>query len=324
MLTTSTTTGTMQQQEARQAAKFEAEMKMLEEEAAREAEIAAEKKRLEEKKLAEQKRRAEEKRKEAEKVARERAKALKESADDKRKEENARVKVAEELAKRWELATAAAICRSGPPTSQSASGSHPKTKKMVKSPSQVRNESEELTEEEEEPPALQGVKRKMMTVMIGNAPDPDDGYDPASGDDGEDPASPSPSQSRPPCDRCVLQHREDECRLQEGNRRAQACTVCHHQRQRCSWLGENAARQSRVKKTKFEDEAYEGPARRVTERRIGMEQMAMFAEHNHEVERRLQVIERYTGRTAMAMERVAMALEALGGGKKKGEEDNED
>ncbi|KAJ3978400.1 hypothetical protein F5890DRAFT_1560406 [Lentinula detonsa] len=309
-------------EEARQAAEFEAEMKALEEEAAREAEAAAEKKRLEEQRLAEQKRRAEEKQKESERVARERAKALKKLAEDKRKE-NARTKVTEDLATRRELAAAAAIRRSGPPTSQSASGSKPKTKKMVKSPSQVRDESEELTEEEEEQPAPRGVKRKMMTVMIGSAPDPDDGYDPASGDDGRDPASPSPSQSRAPCDRCVLQHREDECRPQEGNRRTQACAVCHHQRQRCSWSGENASRRSRVKKTKLEDEIYEGPARRVTERRIGMEQMAMFAEHNREVERRLQVIERYTGRTAMAMERVAMALEALGGGNKK-KEDNED
>ncbi|KAJ3991238.1 hypothetical protein F5050DRAFT_1812773 [Lentinula boryana] len=279
-------------EEARQVAEFEAEMKALEEEAACEAEIAAEKKRLEEKKLAEQKQRAEEKRKETERVAQERAKALKKLAEDKRKEENARVKVTEELAKRCELAAAAALRRSGPPTSQSASGSKPKTKKMVKTPSQVCEESEELTEEEEEQPTPRG---------IGNAPDPDDGYDPVSGDDGEDPASPSPSQSRPPCDWCVLQHRQDECRPQEGNQRAQACT-----------------------KTKLEDEVYEGPARRVTERRIGMEQMAMFAEHNREVERRLQVIERYTGRTAMAMERVAMALEELGGGKKKEEEDNED
>ncbi|KAJ3746355.1 hypothetical protein DFH05DRAFT_1522959 [Lentinula detonsa] len=311
-------------EEARQAAEFEAEMKALEEEAAREAEIAAEKKRLEEKKLAEQKGRAEEKRKETERVAQERAKALKKLAEDKRKEEDARVKVTEELAKRRELTAAAALRRSGPPTSQSASSSKPKTNKMVKSPSQVRNESEELTEEEEEQPTPRGVKQKVMRVMIGNAPDPDDGYDPASGDDGEDPASPSPSQSRPPCDRCVLQHHQDECRPQEGNRRAQACAVCHHQRQRCSWSGENAARRSRVKRTKLEDEVYEGPTRRVTERRIGMEQVAMFAEHNREVERRLQVIERYTGRTAMAMERVAMALEGLGGGKKREEEDNED
>ncbi|KAJ3779657.1 hypothetical protein GGU10DRAFT_382063 [Lentinula aff. detonsa] len=274
MSTTSTITETMQQrrerllriqaerqharevEEARQAAKFEAEMK----------------------------------RKETERVARERAKALKKLAEEKKKED-------EELAKRCDLAAAAALRRSGPPTSQSASGSKPKPKKVVKSSSQVRDESEELTEEEEQL-APRGVKQKIMTVMIGNAPDPDDGYDPASGDDGEDPAS--PSQSRPPCDRCVLQQRQDECRPQEGNRRAQACAVCHHQRQRCSWSGENAARRSRVKKAKSEkakseDEAYEGPARRVTERRIGMEQMSMFAEHNREVERRLQVIERYTG-----------------------------
>ncbi|KAJ3979880.1 hypothetical protein F5890DRAFT_1478177 [Lentinula detonsa] len=148
-------------------------MKMLEEEAAREAKIAAEKKRLEEKKLAEQKWRAEEKQKEAERVA---------------------VKVTEELAKCRELAAAIALHCSGPPTSQSALGSQPKTKKMVKSPSQVRDEVEELTEEEGEQPAPRGVKRKVLTVMIGNAPDPDDGYDPTSGDDGEDPASPSPSQ----------------------------------------------------------------------------------------------------------------------------------
>ncbi|KAJ3991583.1 hypothetical protein F5050DRAFT_1715971 [Lentinula boryana] len=152
-------------EEACQAAKFEADMKALEEEAAREAEIAAEKKRVEEKKLAEQKCRAEEKQKESERVARERAKALKKLAEDKRKEEDARTKVTEELAKRRELAAAAAIRCSGPPTSQSALGSQPKTKKMVKSPSQVRDELEELTEEEEEQPAPQGVKQKVMTVM---------------------------------------------------------------------------------------------------------------------------------------------------------------
>ncbi|KAJ3979188.1 hypothetical protein F5890DRAFT_1559059 [Lentinula detonsa] len=263
-------------EEAWQAAEFEAEMKALEEEAAREAEIAAEKKRLEEKKLVEQKRRAEEKQKETERVAQERAKALQKLAEDKRKEEDARVKVTEELAKRRE---ASRTCCRRCPTS-------------FRTPNlPVRDESEELTEEEEEQPTPRGVKQKVMTVMIGNAPDPNDGYDPASGDDGEDPASPSPSQSRPPCDH---------------------------------WSGENAARRSRVKRTKLEDEVYEGPTRRVTERRIGMEQVAMFAEHNREVERRLQVIERYTGRTAMAMERVAMALEGLGGGKKREEEDNED
>ncbi|KAJ3990973.1 hypothetical protein F5050DRAFT_1877011 [Lentinula boryana] len=98
-----------EEEAARQAAEFEEEMRRLEEEAAREAEIAAEKKRLEEKKLAEQKRRAEEKRKETERVAQERAKALKKLAEDKRKEESARVKVAEEIAKRRELAAAAAL-----------------------------------------------------------------------------------------------------------------------------------------------------------------------------------------------------------------------
>ncbi|KAJ3978724.1 hypothetical protein F5890DRAFT_1479111 [Lentinula detonsa] len=276
MSTTSTTTETTQQrrerllrvqaerqrareaEEARQAAEFEAEMRVLEEEAAREAEIAAEKKRLEEQKLAEQKRRAEEKRKEAER--------------DKQKEEDARAKVTEELAKRRELAAAAAICRSGPPTSQSALGSQPKPKKMVKSPSQVRDESEELTEEEDEQPAPRGVKRKMMTVME-VLPILTMGTIPRQEMTVEIPPPPLP-RNRGHLATGVFY---STVKTNVARRRA----INAHKL--APWSGENAARRSRAKKTKLEDEVYEGPARRVTERRIGMEQMAMFTEHCRDV-----------------------------------------
>ncbi|KAJ3991195.1 hypothetical protein F5050DRAFT_1716284 [Lentinula boryana] len=272
MSTTSTTTETTQQRRerllhvqeerqrlreaeaARQAAEFEEEMKCLEEEAAREAELAAEKKRLEEEKMAEQARRAEEQCREAERIAWDRARALKRLEEERKKEKEANSRVVDEAAKCRELAAAAALRRSLPQPSQPASGSQPHTKKVIKLPSKVRDDSEELTEEEEELPTPQGVKRKMMTVMIGSAPDPDDGSNPASGDDGDGPASPSPSPSnaRSPCNR---------------------------------WSGENAAHRSRVKQGKLEDELYQGPTRRVTERRIGMEQMERFAEHNREVAR---------------------------------------
>ncbi|KAJ3978649.1 hypothetical protein F5890DRAFT_1559930 [Lentinula detonsa] len=182
MSTTSTTTETTQERRerllrlqeerqrvreaeaARQAAEFEEEMRRLEEEAAHEAELAAEKKRLEEEKIAEQARRAEEQRKESERSARDRARALKKLEEEKRKEK-ANSRVTDEAAKRRELAAAAALRRSLPQSPQPASGSQ-SHKKLIKSPSKVRDDSEELTEEEEEEvPAPRGVKRKVMTVM---------------------------------------------------------------------------------------------------------------------------------------------------------------
>ncbi|KAJ3791549.1 hypothetical protein GGU11DRAFT_751550 [Lentinula aff. detonsa] len=111
-------------------------------------------------------------------------------------------------------------------------------------------------------------------------------YDPELERDNE--RSPDdPSSSRPACSRCIMIGRPSECRPQSSRRQAQACTICHRQRQRCSWSGDNAARRSQAKRVKLDNEVYEGPAARVGERRLEgtgiAEQLATITKHNEEL-----------------------------------------
>ncbi|KAJ3978529.1 hypothetical protein F5890DRAFT_1560180 [Lentinula detonsa] len=63
--------------------------------------------------------------------------------------------------------------------------------------------------------------------------------------------------------------------------------VCHHQRQQCSWSGDNAAQWSRGKRVKLDEDVYEGPAARVGERRFEgpgiAEQLAAIIGQNKEM-----------------------------------------
>ncbi|KAJ3792012.1 hypothetical protein GGU11DRAFT_866734 [Lentinula aff. detonsa] len=116
--------------------------------------------------------------------------------------------------------------------------------------------------------------------------DADGEYDPEFERDNERPLD-DPSPSRPACSRCIMIGRPLECHPQSSQRQAQACAICHQQQQRCSWSGDNAARRSRAKRVKLDDEMYEGPATRVGERRLEgpgiAEQLATIAKHNEEL-----------------------------------------
>ncbi|KAJ3979229.1 hypothetical protein F5890DRAFT_1478700, partial [Lentinula detonsa] len=142
-------------------------------------------------------------------------------------------------------------------------------KKTFKSKSVI---SDKLSDEEKElPPAPRGEKRKRPIKMIakgGSHSDPDDDFE--SEQIGLNPPLPStdPSQNRPGCSQCISIGRSSECHPQSSRQQAQACVICHQQRQRCSWSGDNASRRSRGKRVKLDDEDYEGPAARVGERRF--------------------------------------------------------
>ncbi|KAJ3791590.1 hypothetical protein GGU11DRAFT_751458 [Lentinula aff. detonsa] len=109
-----------------------------------------------------------------------------------------------------------------------------------------------------------------------------------------------------------------------------ACEVCHQQRQRCSWSGDNAARRSRSKRVKLdEDDVYEGPAARVGERKRVegtemAEQLARIAEQNQDLVKLLRqslvVQEQMLGIMVRAEKRVMEAMEES----EKGEDEDED
>ncbi|KAJ3791605.1 hypothetical protein GGU11DRAFT_812703 [Lentinula aff. detonsa] len=162
-----------------------------------------------------------------------------------------------------------------------SSGSRRKT---FKSKAIISEDSEDEGEDKRKEAAPRGVKRKRTIRMIAKGSNTSnlDG-EPA----GEQPP-PDSSLPRPACDRCVLLGRPSECCPQSTRRQAQACAVCHHQRQRCSWSGDNAARRSRGKRVKLDDdEVYEGPAVRVGERRFEgpgiVEQLAAIVGQNKDL-----------------------------------------
>ncbi|KAJ3791600.1 hypothetical protein GGU11DRAFT_828908, partial [Lentinula aff. detonsa] len=105
------------------------------------------------------------------------------------------------------------------------------------------------------------------------------------------------------------------------------------QRQRCSWSGDNAARRSRGKRVKVDEEDYEGPAKRAGERRRNegsevAEQFAKIAEQNQALVKLLQqslvVQERMLGVMVRAERRVMEAMEGNDKGESEDEDEDED
>ncbi|KAJ3991266.1 hypothetical protein F5050DRAFT_1812736 [Lentinula boryana] len=156
-----------------------------------------------------------------------------------------------------------------------------------------------------------GVKRKRTIKMIAKnatTPDSDDGFEPDSNreDDDAPQSPPNPSQPRSACSRCSFLGKAAECRPQSTQRRTQACELCHLQRQRCSWSGNNASRQARGKRVKIEvEELYEGPASRIAARGFGGSEVLDQLDH---LKQRLGALERYASRSTMALERMVAIL----------------
>ncbi|KAJ3792983.1 hypothetical protein GGU11DRAFT_749355 [Lentinula aff. detonsa] len=289
-----------------------------EEKAAREAEekrraeeqwIEEEKRREEEKKIAEERRIVEEQKKKQEELAEKKRKEDQRLAEAKRREEERVIAEAAAGAEdKQERTTAFAklvaenklekekaareLEKRQKPTAKSSrvdveipvSTSSPR-RRTFKSKAIISEDSSDEVVEQPREVIPRGTKRKRTIKMIAKG---SDNYDPEGEKSDRDvPPPPDLSQPRPPCSRCVMIGRPSECRPQSSRRQAQACAVCHQQRQRCSWSGDNAARRSRGKKVKLDDEVYEGPAARVGDRRIEgpgvAEQLATIAKHNEEL-----------------------------------------
>ncbi|KAJ3979543.1 hypothetical protein F5890DRAFT_1558601 [Lentinula detonsa] len=303
----------------------EEERKVEEEQVAREKQEEqkiAEKKKLEEHWIAEERRRAEVAAAEAE-DERVRSAAYAKLVEENRVE---REKAAKGLEKRQKrpVAKAQPVTVVIPPR---PSGSK---KKSFKSKSVISDDSDAA--EREAKPAPRGEKRKRPIKMIargGHHSDPDDDFEPEQ--DGSNPPPPSNdlSQNRPACSRCVSIGRPSECHPQSSRRQAQACVVCHQQRQRCSWSGDNASRRSQGKWVKLDDDVYKGPATRVGERRFEgpgiVEQLAAIIGQNQDLidiaRRSLDVQERIM---YLLVRREKRELKVLGGNEERSEDEDED
>ncbi|KAJ3978751.1 hypothetical protein F5890DRAFT_1559740 [Lentinula detonsa] len=325
---------------ARQEAEFAAEMERIkaEEKAAREVE---EKRKAEERRREEEKRWEEERKKRLEecRIAEERRRAeeaMAEAEDErvcsaayaKLVEENRveREKAAKELEKRQKRP----VAKAQPVTVVILLRPSGSKKKSFKSKSVISDDSD--AEEREATPAPRGEKRKRPIKMIargGHHSDPDDDFEPEQ--DGSNPPPPSNDllQNRPACSQCVSIGRPSECRPQSSRRQAQACVVCHQQRQRCSWSGDNASRRSRGKWVKLDDDVYEGPATRVGERRFEgpgiAEQLAAIVGQNKDLidiaRRSLDVQARIM---YLLVRREKRELKVLGGNEGRSEDEDED
>ncbi|KAJ3791781.1 hypothetical protein GGU11DRAFT_751095 [Lentinula aff. detonsa] len=298
-----------QEEIARQEWEFTAEMERIEaeEKAAREAE---EKRKAEEQWVAEEKRIAKERRIEEQQRPEEEARVAEEerkrSDAKRREEERAAVEAAAEKEDEQEQTTAfAKIVEENKKEKERAakelekrrkhttrtqnvevevpaplSGSRRKT---FKSKAIISEDSEDEGEEKRKEPTPRGVKCKRTIRMIAKGSNTSE----PNGELAEKQPPLDSSLPRPACDRCVMLGRPSECCPQSTQRQAQVCAVCHHQRQRCSWSGDNAARRSRGKQVKLDDDVYEGPAARVGERRfegLGIaEQLATLAKHSEEL-----------------------------------------
>ncbi|KAJ3791851.1 hypothetical protein GGU11DRAFT_750955 [Lentinula aff. detonsa] len=128
-----------------------------------------------------------------------------------------------------------------------------------------------------------------MIAKSDNFPDPAGDFDvrEVENDDEGNVGTPSPSQPRPACTRCVLLGKPVACHPQTTQRRAQACELCHLQRQWCSWIGDHTFCQSWGKRAKVEDDIYWGPAVRITNQKFEgpgiAEQLAVLAGQNIEL-----------------------------------------
>ncbi|KAJ3978725.1 hypothetical protein F5890DRAFT_1559793 [Lentinula detonsa] len=334
---------------ARQEAEFAAEMERIEaeEKAAREAEekrkaeeqrIEEEKRREEERKVEEEKKVAEEKKRQdrvrlAEAQRRETERAAEEAAAEAEDEEEQSVAFAklleenkqekERAAKDLEKRRKSNSQPLRPDVSVLVPMASPR-RKAYKSKAIISDESDDEVVEQPRGMTPRGTKRKRTIKMIAKGGPTEETID------NDAPLPPDNSQLRPACSRCVMIGRPSDCRPQSTTRPTQACKVCHQQRQRCSWSGDNAARRSRSKQVKLDDEdVYEGPAARAGERRKVegtevAEQLARIAEQNQEVvtllRRSLVVQERMLGIMVRAEKRVMEAME----GSEKGDDEDED
>ncbi|KAJ3791697.1 hypothetical protein GGU11DRAFT_804107 [Lentinula aff. detonsa] len=271
----------------------------------------AEKKRLEERRIAEEKRRVEEAAAAAE------DERVRNAAYAKLVEENRveREKAAKELEKRQKRP----VAKAQPVTVVITPRPSGSKKKSFKSKSVISDDSD--VEEKEAMPAPRGEKRKRPIKMIargGPHSDPDEDFEPENPTNSPLPST-DPSQNRPACARCVLIGRPSECRPQSSRRQAQACVVCHQQRQRCSWSGDNASRRSRGKR---------GPAARAGERRFEgpgiAEQLAAIVGQNKDlidIARRSLVLQQRILHLLVRRERREEAREEL---EKSGDEEEEE
>ncbi|KAJ3979415.1 hypothetical protein F5890DRAFT_1558744 [Lentinula detonsa] len=347
---------------ARQEAEFAAEMERIEaeEKAAREAE---EKRKAEEQRIEEEKRREEErKRAEEKKMAEEQVKKQKELAEKKRKEDERLMEKKRREEERVTMEAAAgaedeqerttAFTKLVAENTMEKERELERQQKATAKPSRVNVEipvstssprqrtfkskaiiSEDSSDEVVEQPREvipRGTKRKRMIKMIAKG---GDNYDPQEEKSDKDISSP-PDLSQPPptCSRCVMIGRPSECCPQSSRRQAQACAVCHQQRQRCSWSGDNAARWSQGKKVKLDDEVYEGPAARVGGRRIEepgvAEQLTIIAGQNKDLLeiacRSLVIQEKLLGIMARREKREIDATEGSENEKEENEDEDED
>ncbi|KAJ3990969.1 hypothetical protein F5050DRAFT_1716472 [Lentinula boryana] len=155
-------------------------------------------------------------------------------------------------------------------------------RKTFKSKAIITDESDDEVVEQPRKVIPRGTKRKRTIKMIAKGgPDLDT-------IDNDTPPPPDNSQPHSACSRCVMIGRPSDCRPQSTTRTTQACEICHQQKQRCSWSGENAARRPRGKRFKLDEEVYEGPAARAGERRRVegtevAEQLARIAEQNQDL-----------------------------------------
>ncbi|KAJ3791764.1 hypothetical protein GGU11DRAFT_824996 [Lentinula aff. detonsa] len=334
---------------ARQEVEFAAEMERIEaeEKAAREAEekqkaeeqrIEEEKRREEERKVAEQKRVAEEKKNQdkvwlAEAQRKEKERAAEEAAAEAEDEEERSVAFArliEENKKEKEKAAKELEKRRNPMSKLHhvdveipLTTSSPR-RRIFKSKAIISEESGDEVVEQPREMIPRGTKRKRTIKMIAKG-------GPAEATiDNDTPLPPDNSQPRPACSRCVMIGRPSDCRPQSTTRPTQACKVCHQQRQRCSWSGDNAARRSRSKRVKLDDEdVYEGPATRIGKRRRAegneaAEQLARIAGQNQDIigllRKSVVVQEQMLGIMVRAERRV---IEAMGESEKGEDEDGE-
>ncbi|KAJ3791673.1 hypothetical protein GGU11DRAFT_826896 [Lentinula aff. detonsa] len=267
---------------ARQEAEFAAEMERIEaeEKTAREAEekgkaeeqwIEEEKRREEERKVEEEKRVAEEKKKQdkvrlAEAQRREKERAAEEAAAEAEDEEERSVAFAKLVEENKEKERAAknlekrrkSISQPLRPDVEVLVPMASPRRKAYKSKAIISDKSDDEVVEQPREMIPRGTKRKRMIKMIAKG-------GPAEATiDNDTPLPPDNSQPRPTCSRCVMIGRPSDCRPQSTTRPTQACKVCHQQRQQCSWSSDNAARRSRSKRVKLDDEdVYEGPAARI-------------------------------------------------------------
>ncbi|KAJ3978344.1 hypothetical protein F5890DRAFT_1560513 [Lentinula detonsa] len=315
-----------------------AEEQRIEEEKRREEE----KKIAEEKKLAEEKRVIEEQKKQQELVERRRQEELAEQAaaeaEDEHEQNAAYAKLVEENKKEKERAAKELEERRKQPSKPHrvnveipVSTSSPR-RRTFKSKAIISDDSSDEVVEQPKEVVPRGTKRKRTIKMVARSGnDNESNADPTPETAVVPPESSSQPQHRSPCSRCVLVGKTADCRPQNASRPTQACRVCHQQRQRCSWSGDNVSRRSRGKRVKVDDEVYEGPAARVGERRFEgpgiAEQLAAIVDQNKDlidIARRSLVLQERMLHLMVIRERREEAREEVDKSEDEDEDEDED